>query len=246
MEKTNYSSSTTTSTNLTTGKKSTIQTSTVSKRRLSGKEQAQLGLSSVFRIEMIGITIITIAIGSAVSDFTTADLIETNPNYQVNNSYVGYIDPLEDINYVQYGENVVSNLTGFFGALSGIGNLAKNLWDGVGNFIGDSWIAQDGSFATEFGESRWVEVYDHYQRYYEEGAVAQRAYIYEDILTLSEKAFIEDTLNHDNFSSLEKQVFLSTRWYLIYQDTYGLFGPVNNSYFFFTEISVYQMIVEDL
>ena len=246
MEKTNYSSSTTTSTNLTTGKKSTIQTSTVTKRRLGAKEQAQLGLSSIFRIEMIGITIITIAIGSAVSDFTTADLIETNPNYQVNNSYVGYIDPLEEINYVQYGANVVSNLTGFFSALSGVGNFAKNMWDGINNFVGDSWISQDGSFAAEFGEARWVEIYDHYQHYYEEGAVAQRAYIYSDILTLAEKTFIEDVNHHSSFSSEEKQVFLSTRWYLIYQDTYGLFGTVNNSYFFFTEPSVHTMIVGDL
>jgi hypothetical protein len=246
--KTNISTSTTNTTINTGGKvkTSSITSETISKRKLSFREQAQGGLSSIARLEMIGITILSIAVGSSVSDFTTSDLIETNPNYQLTNTYVSIDDPLNNVNYQQYGTQVVGNLTAFLGALGGAGNLAKNLWDGITNFIGDSWIETTGSFAAEFGEARWIQVYDHYQKYYEEGSVQQLGYIYYEILTNDEKDFVGNQLNHEDFSPLEKQVFLSERWYLFYNDVYGLFGPIKTIYWWFTEPSVYYMINEGL
>lgn len=108
-----------------TGKSSSITRERITRRKLSASEQAQGGLSNLARLEMIGITILTISIGTSVSQFTTSDLIEITPNYQTNNTYIPIEDPLETINYAQYGEEVFDNAYSWIQALSATGQWAS-------------------------------------------------------------------------------------------------------------------------
>jgi hypothetical protein len=102
---------------------------TISKRNMTRGETAGGLLTALGQIQMIGITIFAISIGSTISQFTTSDLIETAPNYQVVNDFVPIDDPLNTINYVQYGEEVVSNIVGFVNTLSDVGLAAKLHWE---------------------------------------------------------------------------------------------------------------------
>jgi hypothetical protein len=110
-----------TTTNLQTGKvKSFKTTSTTSTPTNIGKG----GLSALGRAGIIFITMLAISIGTATIKFTTNDLIETTPNYQVKNDFVPIDDPLNDINYIQYGEEVVDNLMTFVNGFSAVGEFA--------------------------------------------------------------------------------------------------------------------------
>ena len=102
---------------------------TTSKRKMTRGETAGGLLTALGQIQMIGITIFAISIGSTITQFTTSDLIETAPNYQVVNDFVPIDDPLNTINYVQYGEEVVTNIVGFVNTLSDIGLAAKLHWE---------------------------------------------------------------------------------------------------------------------
>ena len=93
------------------------------------------GLTALGQIQMIGITIFSISVGSTLNQFTTSDLIETTPNYQVVNDFVPIDDPLNTINYIQYGEEVVSNLHSFVLGFSDFGLLVKGYWDEVVSFF---------------------------------------------------------------------------------------------------------------
>ena len=110
---------------------------TISKRKMTRGETAGGLLTALGQIQMIGITIFAISIGSTISQFTTSDLIETAPNYQLVNEFVPIDDPLNTINYIQYGEEVVSNIIGFVDTLSDIGLAAKLHWETLTS-IGDS------------------------------------------------------------------------------------------------------------
>jgi hypothetical protein len=82
------------------------------------------GLSSLGRAGIISITILAVAVGTATTQFTTTDLTETIPNYQVKNDFVPIDDPLNDINYLQYGEEVVNNIMAFVNGFSAVGEFA--------------------------------------------------------------------------------------------------------------------------
>lgn len=129
---TKTSSTLTTTTNLQTGQiKSFKTTSKTSSPTNIGKG----GLSAVGRLGMIAITILAVSVGSAVDQFTTSDLIQTNPNYQVNNDFIPIDDPLNTINYVEYGSEVFDNLKEFWQGFSDMGMKAKNLWDKIVTFF---------------------------------------------------------------------------------------------------------------
>jgi hypothetical protein len=110
-----------TTTNLQTGQKKSFSTTYQTRTPTNiGKG----GLSAVGRFGMIAITILAVSVGTAIDQFTTADLIDNTPNYQVNNEFVSIDDPLNDINYLQFGTEVVDNLVGFAQGFSAVGEFA--------------------------------------------------------------------------------------------------------------------------
>jgi hypothetical protein len=108
-----------------------VTTSQERKKTLKERQLGQGGLSSLFRVELILITILSISVGSALTEFDTLDLIETTPNYQVVNDFVSIDDPLNTINYIVYGEEVFDNVVSFVRTFSDLGIVAKNYWDGL-------------------------------------------------------------------------------------------------------------------
>ena len=68
-------------------KSSKTTSQTTSKRKMTRGETAGGLLTALGQIQMIGITIFSISIGSTITQFTTSDLIETAPNYQVVNDF---------------------------------------------------------------------------------------------------------------------------------------------------------------
>jgi hypothetical protein len=123
---------------------------TTSKRKMTRGETAGGLLTSLGQIQMIGITIFAISIGSTMSQFTTSDLIVTTPNYQVVNDFVPIDDPLNTVNYVQYGEEVVNNLHSFVLGFSDFGLLVKSYWDGVVSFFEPEILDAAVMFLTDF------------------------------------------------------------------------------------------------
>jgi hypothetical protein len=110
-----------TTTNLQTGKVKSFQTTYKTRTPTNiGKG----GLSALGRAGIIFITILAVSVGTATIQFTTIDLIETTPNYQVNNDFVPIDDPLNDINYIQYGEEVVDNVMVFVNGFAAVGEFA--------------------------------------------------------------------------------------------------------------------------
>ena len=108
---------------------------TISKRKMTRGETAGGLLTGLFQIQMIGITILAISLGSALTEFTTSDLVETNPNYQLKNDFVPIEDPLNTVNYIQYGEDVFTRLNDFIIAFSDIGLAAKLYYDSLIDFV---------------------------------------------------------------------------------------------------------------
>jgi hypothetical protein len=224
-----------TTTNLQTGQtksfKTTYQTSSPT---IIGKG----GLSAVGRIQMIGITMIVISIGSAVDQFTLTDLEETTPNYNVQNTYIPIDDPLNNINYQQYGigvvdaffeENIgwIANLNNIADAGNRIVDCFKDLstcfnrsQDRYEEFQEDINNPQVGTFADEFGGSRLYELnlyassffnyYTPYQIYLE--------------MTLEEREFVEDNLN--NLSGTE--LWLFTEYQVARFYWFGFENPFND------------------
>lgn len=121
-----------TTTNLRTGQITSFKTTS---KTSSPTNVGKGGLSAVGRLGMIAITILAVSVGSAVDQFSTSDLIETNPNYQVNNDFIPIEDPLNNINYVQYGSEVFDNIVAFTQGFSDMGMTAKNLWDKIVTFF---------------------------------------------------------------------------------------------------------------
>jgi hypothetical protein len=110
-----------TTTNLQTGKVKSFQTTY---KTSTPTNIGKGGLSVLGRAGIIFITILAVSVGTATIQFTTTDLIETTPNYQVKNDFVSIDDPLNDINYIQYGEEVVDNIMGFVNGFSAVGEFA--------------------------------------------------------------------------------------------------------------------------
>jgi hypothetical protein len=104
---------------------------TISRRKMTRGETAGGLLTGIFQIQMIAITILAISLGSSLTEFTTSDLVETNPNYQLTNDFVPIDDPLNTVNYIQYGDDVFDRLHGFIVGFSDFGLLVKGYWDEV-------------------------------------------------------------------------------------------------------------------
>jgi hypothetical protein len=133
---TKQSTSYKTTTNLQTGQsksfKTTYKTSTPTN---IGKG----GLGAIGRLGTIAITILAVSVGTALTQFNTLDLIETTPNYQLKNQYVAIDDPLNTINYIQYGEEVFTRVNDFIHIFSDAGQFAYGLWTGVVSIFGGDW-----------------------------------------------------------------------------------------------------------
>jgi hypothetical protein len=117
-----------TTTNLQTGQSQSFRTtSKTSSRTNIGKG----GLGAIGRLGIIAITILGISVGTSLNEFTTSDLIETAPNYQLKNQFVPIDDPLNTINYVQYGSGVFNRLHDFVIGFSDLGLTAKSYYDSL-------------------------------------------------------------------------------------------------------------------
>jgi hypothetical protein len=108
------------------------------------------GLGAIGRLGMIAITILAISVGSSLTEFTTSDLIETTPNYQLKNDFVSIDDPLNTVNYVQYGSGVFNRLHEFVIGFSDFGLLAKSYWDEVVALFEPEVVDAAVSFLTDF------------------------------------------------------------------------------------------------
>jgi hypothetical protein len=110
-----------TTTNLQTGKVKSFQTTY---KTSTPTNIGKGGLTALGRAGIIFITILAISVGSATIQFTTTDLIDLTPNYQVQNDFIPINDPLNNINYIQYGEDVVDNVMAFVNGFSTVGEFA--------------------------------------------------------------------------------------------------------------------------
>jgi hypothetical protein len=144
---TKTTSSVKTTTNLQTGSTQSFRTSYKTK---TPTNVGTAGLSSLARLEIIGITILTISIGSSLNQFTIQDLEEISPNYQLKNQFVPIEDPLNTINYIQYGDEVFDNLISFVQGFSNVGNIVKTYWDDVISFVESDELETAVNFLTDF------------------------------------------------------------------------------------------------
>jgi hypothetical protein len=153
---------------------------------------------------MIAITLLVIGIGTAVDDFGIEDLVETNPNYNVNNTYIPIDDPLNNVNYLQYGDEVFDRIfneqSGFIALLSDITDTATNVGECLSDIpscIGNIFSKNDtdideinnplpDTFTDTFGSERVF----YLRTWYVLGGATPYD-IYQQ-LTTEEKEFIED------------------------------------------------------
>jgi hypothetical protein len=182
------------------------------------------------RIQMIGISIIVISIGTAVVQFDRDDLIAFNPNYNLVNAYQAVEDPLTHYNYIPYGENVLGSLIGFVEFLAPFGEFAQAGWTLFFQIsstdLNDPSQGND-SFLNTFGSDRTLSLsqmrFSSLKAYYDE-------------LSPNEREWVLDNVNEDLFGALETG-FYETRWHL--------FVIIDGTpYFFFTEQSVYDYVVQ--
>jgi hypothetical protein len=177
---------------------------TTEQRKRTLKEKAEGGLSSIVRFEMIAITLLVIGIGTAVDDFGIEDLVETNPNYNVNNTYIPIDDPLNNVNYLQYGDEVFDRIfneqTGFMALLSDVTDTATNVTECLSDIpscIGNIFFKNEedinelitplpDTFTDTFGSDRIF----YLRAYYVLGG--RTPYDLYQQLTTEEKEFIED------------------------------------------------------
>lgn len=111
------------------------------------------------RTNIIGISIFAISLYGIVDSYTKQDLIDFMPNYETRNEFIPIEDP-ESINYVQFGQPVVNNLTTFITELGSWGQFANDFWTSFSTFLGlntnaYSYSTTTTSFISNFGESRW-------------------------------------------------------------------------------------------
>lgn len=144
---TKKSSTFTTTTNLNTGQVSSFKTTS---KTSTPTNIGKGGLSGIGRLGMIAITILAVSVGSALTEFTTNDLIYTTPNYQVNNEFVPIEDPLNTIDYVYYGSDVFTRVIEFIEGFSDAGILAKSYWDQVVAIFQPEAVDAAVTFLTDF------------------------------------------------------------------------------------------------
>jgi hypothetical protein len=232
VNKTTSSTTTTTKTLLEQplGGKSVYRYDNVTTRKISRGETAGGLLTTIGQIQMIGISIFVLSIGTAASLFTLEDLELTTPNYNLTNEFVAIDDPLNTIDYIQYGEGVVDSLIGFVEFLEPFGEFAQAGYTfilSIANTDLTSDAQPETSFLNTFGSNRVL-------------TLAQTKFLtlesYYDELSPSEREWILDNVDETHYGALE-QGFYQSRWYLFY-----FIDSV--PYFFYTEQSVYDYVVE--
>jgi hypothetical protein len=208
-------------------------TSVIKQENIKTKTPGQTAgglLTTIAQIQMIGISILVLSIGTAASLFTLEDLQETTPNYTLNNQFVPIEDPLNNVNYIQYGEGVLDSLIGFVEFLAPFGEFAQAGYTfilSIANTDLSSDAQPDTSFLNTFGSNRAL-------------TLSQTKFLtlkaYYDELSPSEREWVLDNVDETHYGALE-QGFYETRWYLF---TIIDWVP----YFFYTEQSVYDYVVE--
>lgn len=231
---TKTSSSVKTTTNLQTGSTQSFKTSYKTKTPTNiGKG----GLSQLGRAGAITITIISVSVGSAMFQYNVNDLTSITPNYNQTNTFIPIENPLETINYQQYGEDVIDNLMFFIEPLSAIGQTAFGFWDQVTRFLFNPNVVQDGGFIDTFGQERFTYLFNLHQQSSNELGKTARIYL---VLTETEKEFLKD-VNTNIFINAENIIFTSTVFYIFYLDPYNLFGGPK---YFWTMPSVIDLITQ--
>jgi hypothetical protein len=165
---------------------------TISRRKMTRGETAGGLLTGIFQIQMIAITILAISLGSTLTEFTTSDLVETNPNYQLTNDFVPIDDPLNTINYIQYGDDVFDRLHGFIIGFSDFGLLVKSYWDEVLGIFDPQAI--DGALNILINFNRLLTNYED-------------ALLVYDLMTFGEQALYDDF--YDDVLWLAKWMYYS-------------------------------------
>jgi hypothetical protein len=237
-------------TRTTKGNVSVSSFQTTAKRKLTRGETAGGLLTTIGQLQMIGITIVVLSVGTAVGKFDIDDLIVTTPNYQVNNEYVPINDPLNTVDYITYGEDVFDKFfdidTGFIAVLNDYANTANTFITYITNpfnFLRNNDAIRDdqlenpttNSFVDEFGVERFNEIeflrtlnYNPYQ-------------LYEELTTL-ERTHIQNYLG--SLMPIEQSIFVDytpTKFY-----PFGFTNPITGlwQWGFYTYPSVYTFITE--
>jgi hypothetical protein len=218
-------------------------TSTQSQKVLTRSEKADKTLGILGQVEMIGITIITLAIAPVItSNIAQTSYLETMyPNYNQPFENNEVADPIGHFDYIQYGDQAVSNIVGTLQALSWFGGFAQAGWnvlmDVVNIFSGDiDTSVNPGSFVSTFGETRMYELSQLYfttTDYYGKSLTVYRE------LTPSEITFLQ-TANTSLFNDVERNTFMTSLYYIAYQDPYDEYGSWQ---WFWTMPSVVQYAI---
>jgi hypothetical protein len=241
--KQNTSSSETTSTRIDSQgqmKSSISRSMTTTRRKMTRGETAGGLLTTIGQIQMIAITIIVLAVGSVISDFDTDDLIQTTPNYNQTNTYIPIDDPLNNVDYQQYGTQVFGTFfgdTGLFNQFDEYGSIIQRLIeilkDPVKAFrdafqLRDDYLDQitsplAGSFIDTFGSTRFstLSLYSSTTV----GGFQSTYYIYTQ-MTESERIFVRD--NQSSLQDVEDFLFNKyrpTQFYL-----FGFTNPLTSLY----------------
>jgi hypothetical protein len=235
---------------------STTTSQTITKRRMTRGETAGGLLTTIGQLQMIGISIIVLAIGTSVAQFQLSDLVVTTPNYNVQNTYIPIDDPLNNVNYIQYGEEVFNRFFhedyGFIVQLGAVADIGNNIYSCFEDFEACLNRSEDlqnqyqeeinnpayGTFIDEFGSEDFLlysymasQVYGYQTPYA----------IYLEMSTL-EREFIRD--EQENLSAVEIAVFndyTPAKFYL-----FGFTNPLTDSYYwgYFVWPSIYEIILE--
>jgi hypothetical protein len=235
---------------------STTTSQTITKRRMTRGETVGGILTTIGQLQMVGISILVLSIGASVAQFEVTDLVVTTPNYNVQNTYIPIDDPLNNVDYIQYGEDVFNRFFhedyGFIiqlGKIADVGNNIVACYEDVDacftrqNELLDTYIEEInnpavGTFIDEFGSTdflQWNVLASS------SGGYQTPYYIYE-LMTTSQREWVLD--EQESLSSVEKLLFNNytpAKFYL-----FGFTNPLTDSYYwgYFVWPSIYEIILE--
>jgi hypothetical protein len=232
------------------GKISYTKSTITNTRQLTRGETASGLLTTIGQLQMIGITIVVLSVGTAVGKFDIDDLVSISPNYNVNNQYIPIDDPLNNVSYQAFGADVFDKFfhpdTGYISVLEDYADTANTFITYITNpfnFLRNNDAIRDdqlenptiNSFVEEFGVERFNEIeflrtlnYNPYQLYQE--------------LTLDERTHIQ-TYN-GSLMPIEQSIFIDytpTKFY-----PFGFTNPITGlwQWGLYTYPSVYTFINE--
>jgi hypothetical protein len=227
------------------GTKTSITRSRSTKTKQTRGQVAGGLLTTIGQLNMIAITILVIGVGSSVNQFTTSDLQQTNPNYKQTNTYIPYDDPLNNINYIQYGEGVFNRFFGpdsFTALLSKSVDTANNVLTCLSDlpecFFTNQLLKEQyddeiqnpisGTFIDTFGSARFYELS---LRASSSAATSLTTSVLTPYgiylqMTTSERTFIRDYTG--TYMDVEKTLFVNYTPLLFY--LFGFTNPFTNQY----------------